>query len=51
MNKYPNFYNYEKRECEICGMLLEPNTKLMKLHSKEKYHLLKLMDKLNRKED
>lgn len=45
MNKFPNFYDYEKRECKDCGMLLEPNVRLMKIHAKEPYHLLKKMDK------
>lgn len=45
MNKFPKWYNYEKRECQICGWLLQPTLLMMKVHVKEPYHLLKQMDK------
>ena len=41
---YPKWYNKNKRECSICGSLLENNPLLLRLHEKEEFHILKKME-------
>ena len=43
--KFPYFYNYEKKECEICGCLLQPDLKFVREHAKDTFHILKKMEK------
>ena len=42
---FPDFYNYEKRECLICNVLLQPDLKFVREHAKDVFHILKKMDK------
>ena len=41
---YPSWYDKDKRECKICGFLLQNNPILLKSHEKESFHLLKKME-------
>ena len=43
--KFPSYYNYEKKECEICSCLLQPDLKFVREHAKDTFHILKKMEK------
>ena len=43
--KFPTYYSYERRECLICGVLLQPDLKFVREHAKDVFHILKKMNK------
>ena len=42
---FPSWYSYEKRECSICEVLLQPDLKFVREHAKDTFHILKKMEK------
>jgi len=42
---FPDYYNYETRECLICNMLLEPDVQFVKQHADEPFHIKKMLEK------
>ena len=47
MNEFKKyrFYDYDKRECRVCGALLAPQEQLLNIHPKETYHIKCQIDK------
>lgn len=45
MNKWPEYYDYENRECKICGVLLQPDLKFVQDHEQEAFHIKKMLEK------
>jgi hypothetical protein len=36
---FPSYYDYDKRECKICGMLLQPDIKFIENHAQDPFHI------------